>query len=64
MPYGVSPKEFTVTITAALLSAAIGSSVVHVFMKPNELPVDFSDEVESRSNEIREMQLELSGKNR
>jgi hypothetical protein len=59
MPYGASPKEFAVTVTAALLSAAIGSSMVHAFIKPNESHVDFSGEVESRSRAIREMQLLL-----
>jgi len=62
MPYGASPKEFTVTILAAFLSAAAGSSLVHAIMKPNEAPVDFSDEVEARSRAIREMQLELNSK--
>jgi hypothetical protein len=60
MPYGASPKEFTVTIMAAFLSAAAGSSLVHAIMKPNEAPVDFSDEVEARSRAIKEMQEELN----
>jgi len=60
MPYGASPKEFTVTIMAAFLSAAAGSSLVHAIVKPNEAPVDFSDEVEARSRAIREMQEELN----
>lgn len=60
MPYGASPKEFTVTVVAALLSAAAGSSLVHAFMRPNEAPVDFSGEVEARSRAIREMQSEIS----
>ena len=59
MPYGASPKEFTVTILAAFVSAAIGSSLVHVIMKPNETPHDFSPEVEARSRAIREMQTDL-----
>ena len=62
MPYGASPKEFTVTVVAAFLSAAAGSSLVHAIMKPNEAPVDFSDEVEARSRAIREMQLEMNAK--
>jgi hypothetical protein len=59
MPYGVAPKEFTITLLAAFASAAIGSSLVHAVMKPNEAPVDFSDEVDARSRALREMQLEL-----
>lgn len=59
MPYGVPPKEFTITLLAAFASAAIGSSLVHAVMKPNEAPVDFSDEVDARSRALREMQLEL-----
>jgi len=59
MPYGASPKEFTVTVVASFLSAAVGSSIVHTIMKPNEAPVDFSIEVEARSRAIREMQERL-----
>ena len=59
MPYGASPKEFTLTVLAALLSAAAGSSLVHAIMKPDEAPVDFSGEVEARSRAIREMQAQL-----
>ena len=59
MPYGASPKEFTVTVLCAFLSAAAGSSLVHAIMKPNETPVDFSEEVEARSRALREMQMEL-----
>ncbi len=64
MPYGASPKEFAVTLVAAFMSAAAGSSLVHAIMKPNEAPVDFSDEVEARSRAIREMQLELEASKR
>ena len=60
MPYGASPKEFTVTILAAFLSAAVGSSLVHAVMKPNETPMDFTDEVEARSRAVREMQAQLN----
>jgi hypothetical protein len=59
MPYGASPKEFSVTVMAAFLSAAVGSSIVHAIMKPNEAPVDFSSEVEARSRAIQEMQKNL-----
>jgi hypothetical protein len=59
MPYGASPKEFALTLAAAFLSAAAGSSLVHVIMKPNEAPVDFSDEVEARSRAIREIQGQI-----
>ncbi len=59
MPYGASPKEFGITLLAAFVSAAAGSSLVHAIMRPNEAPVDFSDEVEARSRAIKEMQLEL-----
>jgi hypothetical protein len=64
MPYGASPKEFAVTIFAAFLSAAAGSSIVHAIMKPNETPADFSSEVEARSRAIREMQQEIDPSNR
>lgn len=64
MPYGASPKEFAVTLIAAFVSAAAGSSIVHAIMRPNEAPVDFSDEVEARSRAIREMQLELEASKR
>lgn len=64
MPYGASPKEFTVTVMAALLSAAAGSSLVHAIMRPNEAPVDFSEEVEARSRAIRDMQAELASQRR
>lgn len=60
MPYGASPKDFTITVMAAFLSAAAGSSLVHAIMKPNEAPVDFSDEVDARSRAIREMQEEIN----
>ena len=59
MPYGASPKEFSLTIIAAFLSAAAGSSIVHAIMKPNEAPVDFSSEVEAKTRAIKEMQAEL-----
>ena len=59
MPSGASPKEFSVTVMAAFLSAAVGSSIVHAIMKPNEAPVDFSSEVEARSRAIQEMQKNL-----
>lgn len=59
MPYGASPKEFTVTLLAAFLSAAIGSSIVHAIMKPNEAPIDFSSEVEARARAIEEMQKDM-----
>ena len=59
MPYGASPKEFTLTILAAFISAAAGSSIVHAVMKPNEALVDFSSEVEAKTRAIREMQDEL-----
>ena len=64
MPYGASPKEFAVTLVAAFLSAAAGSSIVHAIMKPNEAPVDFSDEVDARSRAIKEMQEEFVSGNR
>ena len=60
MPYGASPREFTVTVLAAFFSAAVGSSLVHAIMKPNEAPMDFSEEVEERSKAIREMQGKLN----
>jgi hypothetical protein len=59
MPYGASPKEFTVTLLAAFVSAAIGSSLVHAIMKPNEAPIDFSSEVEARARAIEEMQKDM-----
>ena len=59
MPYGASPKEFTVTLLAAFVSAAIGSSIVHAIMKPNEAPIDFSSEVEARARAIEEMQKDM-----
>lgn len=59
MPYGASPREFGITVLAAFMSAAAGSSLVHVIMKPNETNMDFSDEVEARSRAIREMQAEI-----
>lgn len=62
MPYGASPKEFTLTVLAAFVSVAIGSSIVHAIMKPNEAPVDFSAEVEARSRAIEEMQKDLAKK--
>lgn len=60
MPYGVAPKEFTLTLLAAFASAAVGSSIVHAIMKPNETTVDFSHEVEARTKALQEMQLELA----
>ena len=60
MPYGASPREFSLTLLAAFLSAAAGSSLVHAIMKPNETAMDFSDEVEARSRAIREMQEKFS----
>lgn len=59
MPYGASPREFTVTLLAAFVSAAIGSSIVHAIMKPNEAPIDFSSEVEARARAIEEMQKDM-----
>jgi hypothetical protein len=59
MPYGASPREFGLTLAAAFLSAAAGSSLVHTIMKPSEDSIDFSDEVEARSKAVREMQMEL-----
>lgn len=59
MPYGASPREFGLTLAAAFLSAAAGSSLVHAIMKPSEEPADFSDEVEARSRAVRQMQMEL-----
>jgi hypothetical protein len=60
MPYGVSPKEFTVTLLAAFMSAGAGSSFVHAIMKPNESPVDFTEEVKERMRAVKQMQIEIS----
>lgn len=59
MPYGASPKEFTVTLLAAFVSAAVGSSIVHAIIKPSEAPIDFSSEVEARARAIQEMQKDM-----
>lgn len=47
------------TLLAAFVSAAVGSSIVHAIIKPSEAPIDFSSEVEARARAIQEMQKDM-----